>query len=549
MPLSFSNTVSPAQAAINKKANPLSLSGAGSPFGGTSTYGVNNLNMTAPKPANLSALTVPTGSATAPVQKAPIQPLAAKPVASSYKGTLIAPGDDASVAAQVAKIDGTPQSTGLVGGMLAGHSVGTQHPGDAGFSPTNSKPAQTATAEYGTNGQYIGTLPAGAPTNTQTPVPATFPGIVGGLTTASTNGSGAANLAAYGLLQSPNQNQILGDKAAQIGDQYGQKIADVGQKGAQFESGQLTTGTSPVASGNAAVTAQTTAAQQQALATGEAAALQGNAQQLTAQQQAQAGLTSAGGLGNQSQGLTQSGLTSAGTLAQPNTAAYGQTTYNPLTNSFGSSGSNLDPQTQAGTLAQQVQSGQITYDQALQSMGYAGQAGTTFLNNAITAAGGNPLQLQAQGAATQGVIGSQQTQIAGYQSAMQQGQNLQSQLTDLISSFGLNPSDINAVNSGLQKIAQNTSSPQYKILSNYVNDIANTYSQVLTPPGGSATDTTRGIATSMLDATAKGTSLIQTMHSLDEAAKAKIAGVSTTGASTAGVTHGSSGPDAGLFNW
>ncbi len=92
------------------------------------------------------------------------------------------------------------------------------------------------------------------------------------------------------------------------------------------------------------------------------------------------------------------------------------------------------------------------------------------------------------------------------------------------------------MNSGVQLIAQNTSSPQYKILSNYVNDIANTYAQILTPPGGSQTDTTRGLAASMLDATAKGTSILDVMRSLDAAADAKIAGVSTLGQNQSGAT-------------
>lgn len=127
-----------------------------------------------------------------------------------------------------------------------------------------------------------------------------------------------------------------------------------------------------------------------------------------------------------------------------------------------------------------------------------------------------------------GVTTQQQQQIAQYTSSLQQGQNLQSQLSDLIGTFGLNPSNVNAANSGLQTIASNTSNPYYKQLQNYVNDVANTYAQILTPPGGSSTDTTRSIATSMLDATASGTSIQSTLASLDNAAKAKIAGISTT---------------------
>lgn len=356
------------------------------------------------------------------------------------------------------------------------------------------------------------------PQSTQAPV-APIKGLFSDVAS-SLAGSGAANTA-------------LGQNAQNIASDAAAQIADTGRQGARFAAGQRTTGTSPVAEGNAAVTAQTTAAEQQAIAAGANVALQGNQQALSAQ------------------GQTQSALNAAGNLTQPNPAAYGQAVFDPVAGTYSGGGSNLDPQTQATSLAQKVMSGQMTYDQAMSSLSYAGNVGSNFLNNAITQAGGNPLQLQASGSATQGIVGTQATQIAGYQSALQQGQNLQSQLTDLIHTFGLNPNDVNAVNTGIQTIAKNTSDPRYQILSNYVNDIANTYSQILTPPGGSATDTTRGIATSMLNATASGQSLISVMQSLDQAAKAKIAGVSTTGASTgssSGSTTGTVQTSAGAVN-
>lgn len=372
--------------------------------------------------------------------------------------------------------------------------------------------------------------PAPQPTPQTTPDnPTTFPGLVKRLATTATAGSPEAQDYTRRAVEYGAGSIPIGQQARDIAQQFGQKYADIGQAGARFQAGQLTTGTTPVAEGNAAITAQTTAAQQTALAQGQQAALQGLGYELTGQQQAAGAAQAGANAALTGQGQAISGLGTAAGLAQPNVAAYGQTVFDPLTGEYTGGGGNLNPQTQATSLAQQVMSGQITYAQALASIGYAGSAGTNFLNQAITSAGGNPLQLEASGGAQQQVIGSQAQQIAGYQSALQQGQNLQSQLTDLITTFGLNPNDVNAVNIGLQKIAQNTSSPQYKILSNYVNDIANTYSQVLTPPGGSATDTTRSIAASMLDATAKGTSLIATMKSLDQAAQAKIAGVSTTG--------------------
>lgn len=254
----------------------------------------------------------------------------------------------------------------------------------------------------------------------------------------------------------------------------------------------------------------------------------------------------AGGIANTAQGQQQSALNQAAGYAAPQVTGYGQTAFNPLENNFGASGGgNLDPQTQASQLAQNVISGKMTYDQALSAMSYAGNAGNTFLNNAITSAGGNPLQLQASGTANQGVIQTQAQTIAGYQSAFQQGKNLQAQLSDLISTFGLNPADLNVANATIQKIAQNTSSPQYQMLHNYINEVANTYSQILTPPGGAPTDTSRSIATSMLDATAKGTSLQAVMQGLDQQAQAKIAGVSTTSAGQSNFQNGQTSSSGG----
>lgn len=375
-----------------------------------------------------------------------------------------------------------------------------------------------------------GVVPPKKEETTPTPAPATptFPGILGSLTDTSTAGSPKAKEYTKQIADYGAGNLDIGKRAADIAAEYGQRIADVGGQGARFQAGQLTTGTSPVAEGNAAVTAQTTAAQQQALAQGEQAALLGTAQELTGQGQAANAANQAAGQEYAGQGLEQTGLTAAGGLAQPTVVGQGQAVFQPGTGEI--NGGSFDVSTNANNFSKSVLNGSMTYDQAVQALGYS-PVGKAALDQAITAAGGNPLQLQATGATTQNVIGTQQETIAGYQSALQQGQNLQAQLTDLISTFGLNPNDINAVNAGLAKIAQNTSSPQYKILQNYVNDIANTYSQILTPPGGSPTDTTRGIATSMLDSTAKGQSLITTMKSLDEAAKAKIAGVSTTGVS------------------
>lgn len=73
-----------------------------------------------------------------------------------------------------------------------------------------------------------------------------------------------------------------GEQAKETAKRYGAQYANVGRKGFGLMTGQLTTGTSPVASGNAAITAQTTAAQQSAIAQAGNLAQSGINQQLNA---------------------------------------------------------------------------------------------------------------------------------------------------------------------------------------------------------------------------------------------------------------------------
>lgn len=395
-----------------------------------------------------------------------------------------------------------------------------------------------------------------APT-VQSPIPppppqALFPSVVSSLANRGTQPNQqaqdyTAQTANYGA-----QNAATGQQAIDIASQFGQKYADIGTQGAKFQAGQLTTGTSPVAEGNAAVTARTTAAQQTALAQGEQAALQGIGYQ-------QSGLTNAATASNQAAGQAYTGqgqqitaLNSAAGYTQPSqNFPY---VFDPLTGTYkapGVTGSNggggltYNPTTDAQTFAQQVINHQIPYQDALSALGYAGPAATALLQQAIVKGGGNLTQLQAQ----TGIQSAQEQQVQGYKSALQQGQNLQTQLKDLITTFGLNPNDLNVSNIALQKIATNTSDPHYQQLSNYINEVANTYSQILTPPGGTSTDTTRAIATSMLDATAKGESLVSTMKQLDNAAQAKIAGVQTItpSSSTTSSSNSSSGGSVGWY--
>lgn len=210
-------------------------------------------------------------------------------------------------------------------------------------------------------------------------------------------------------------------------------------------------------------------------------------------------------------------------------------------------GGGLAPQNVANQLAQQVRSGQMSPDQAIQQINSLyGGAGATFLNNALSGSGYDYITGQAQS----GIKAEQEGQYQAYQSAHQQALNLQSQLKDLITTFGLNPSDLTIANRAIQEIASQTSDPRYQTLMNYLSDVASRYSQILTPPGGTATDTTRAVAASMINSIASGAAIIDVMNSLDQQAQAVAAGVRTIGGTQPQpIQQTSGGGSGGEYTW
>lgn len=101
-------------------------------------------------------------------------------------------------------------------------------------------------------------------------------------------------------------------------------------------------------------------------------------------------------------------LQNLASLQTSSPASYGQTVFNPATGQYedpsGSGSGSMNPQQNAQTFAQQIMSGAMTYEQAVSSLGYAGNAGKTFLDQAIINAGGRPLDLQSRGEVAQSNI-------------------------------------------------------------------------------------------------------------------------------------------------
>jgi hypothetical protein len=300
------------------------------------------------------------------------------------------------------------------------------------------------------------------------------------------------------------QSRLIADQARQYSEMYGDEIARVGQLGAGAVAGNLSTGTNVVGSGNANLASQAASSRMSALSQAQQAALQGTSQQLTGQGQLQAALGQAAGNLNTQQQQGISALGTAGNLAMPNPAQYGQTVFDPVTGQF--TGGNLDPQTQATNLAQQVMSGAMTYDQAIASLGYAGSAGTNFLNNAITGAGGNPLQLQASGAAQQANVttsGTAGTDIArsGLQDATQTYVQMSTAantaheqanaLLNIMNTADINGQPLIRVNKAWNQILDETSDPNIASYFAALEETRGFYSALLATGGSAPTENDR----------------------------------------------------------
>lgn len=252
-----------------------------------------------------------------------------------------------------------------------------------------------------------------------------------------------------------------------------------------------------------------------------------------------AGLAAAGATANTAQSNVQSGLNSAAGLAAPILGQYGQNNYGIGGNT---SGGNLDPQTQAKSLAQKVMTNSMTYDQALSSLGYAGDVGTTFLNDAITAAGGNPLQLQSQGAGQQNVLQG----IPALQSANTAAQGIGNTITSFLQQHPEVNSSPLAIGNAAQQWLQGKqlTDPTYQTLFNYLNEYTNTLAPIL-GVGGDATNLKTEIAQGFINANASGSSISQVLQSIGRLADDKVKNLQS-GATGGGVTGGGSNDPLGI---
>lgn len=366
-------------------------------------------------------------------------------------------------------------------------------------------------------GQPVQTGGVAAPTTPETPTgtPGLFSSVVGSLA---------------GRATQPSEAYTAGQQKY---NQISQQIADVGLKGAKAGAGYQTTGTTPVAEGNAAVIARTTAAQQQALGTQQQAALTS----------AQAGQTQ--------QGLEQSALGTAAGLTAPQASF--PFVFDPATGVFkavgatgGSSVGSLtyNPNTDSQTLAQAVMDRKISYNDALNALSYAGNISSGLLSTAVIGLGGNPTNLQAQATGAASTIGG----VPALESANTAAEGIKNAITSYITANPqLNPSDLAAGNLLTQWVqGKQLTDPKYQTLFNYLNEYTNTLAPIL-GVGGNPTNLKTEIAQGFINAAASGKSITEVLNSMSKLATDKIANIKS-GATGGGVVTSPS-TSGGLYSW
>jgi len=472
----------------------------------SSLPGTTNFNAPIPKSIPFGSV----ASSTAPASSSSSTPSVYQQNLNRYGLTSIPTGYAFNASGQLLNGQGQEYKAPTVG-TVSPSTVNTSGSMNNGVLPSSNQTTsqglvQSATPVTNDNTQTNNAQ--GQPTSVQSNVNSgggtqtNFPSIVG-------------RLASTAATSSPQYQQ-----AQQAYLNAAQQLQQLQQQGAQQNAAILGGRTNLAEAGGEQGLMQNLLAGQEAALTGQMQAAQASAAAATGQQ-----------------GVQQSGLAAAGGLVSPQLGQYGQTFYQPLGGTSGSAGvSPSDPfYSSMQTYAQDLVSGQtsgipssVTGNPALmaQLQQMAKQINPNFNLNQSTATGAS------QQAQTQ--------QAQQYQSAAQQAQNYGLQLNQLIKGAGINPSDINAANSLLQKIASNTSDPNYATFQNLINDLASTYAQVLTPAGGTTTDMVRSISQSLLNSSMSGQGISQVMQNLDAQVQAKIAGVQTAyGTTNTNTTSGS----------
>lgn len=469
---------------------------------------------------NVKNANAPQSSADAMNQKLGVGSYAPKPTATNP-----AAGPNETVAAGA----NTPGYT-YTNGILS--SVGGQQtnytPPPAPTTPVKKTTTTNADGSATTTEYHAPDTQTTAGTS-QTP---TYAGLVTSLAQNSLNQSPATATAASGLLNAPTQNNAISNEAKDIRNTYGGQIAKIGALGAGATAGDLSTGTDVVGSGNAAIASQSASERMNALANDEAQQINSLNPELTAQNQGQVGLTSAGNLGNTAQAQLQSGLTSAAGAAAPQQYSLTNQPYNPVQDTYGGGGS-------GGVLDRANLAGQV--------------AGA----EAAGAAPGNAQAANTQTAGTAGVQANQQvfTKAYGDYKTLENAVGNVDQFGNLLiqNMGGINPSDARYANQTIAQIRGQLSSPQQAQFDTTLAALTSKVSGLLSVGGNEIPTDISAAANKIIDGSLpvgsltavlgriqqEGNILLQNQGNLVNSSYAGLGGSSSTPAS--GQTSASSG--------
>lgn len=334
----------------------------------------------------------------------------------------------------------------------------------------------------------------------------------------------------------------VGRRAQEIADTAGQEYASIGKKGAQARTGYLTTGTTPVAEGNAAIVAQNQAAQQTAIATGAQTQLLGIDKQLTAQNQAATGLNNAA---STAQGALNIGAGVAAPVQQP----YGNMLVDPVTGQpiqqNGASGNVNDA---VSLQVQRVMNGTSSYDQAAQALQAYGQAGVNALQQAL---GPNfdIAQSNANAAAKAQALGTNVTQGVAAERAMNSAtaalDKLDTELTKLSPIYKGGVPLTNAIASDIANFLGQNAVSQYQ---STLNDARQQVAAVLTAIGASTPTDAMSSARGYLPDGMTPAQQTEKVKAVKELMQQKVDAYKTTGGVPQYNPTGGNAPTTG-FTW
>lgn len=321
-----------------------------------------------------------------------------------------------------------------------------------------------------------------------------------------------------GLINTAGGNAAIGQNAENIASNYSKQISDVGNQAAINEESVGGQGLLPTAMGRAQQIAQTANTAENALASGESAALQGTGQQLTANSNATTALNAAGGLSTPSNEYLST--------------SYGNQVLDANGQPVGGTGNALSTAVQNAIA--QIKNGS-GYANAASTLSAFGPAGTNALLSALgpsfninssdaeAAAAASNINTQGTLNTTIGATGAQQaTQNyvaaqTAYQTASSQATNLQNTLA----STGIN-NNPQFVNQKINALTNQLGSANYASFITALNETKQAYTNLLSSVGASTPTVNGQQATDIFNENSTPAQINAAIDALNTAAYAKL---------------------------